>query len=97
MANCKTYGDILGRRITMTDPNIFVKFGSVTISDYKVREKVLDECVEGENCTKVEIPVYQLTSAIQLEEFKDNKKVQTGTVQMGEPVSRKRRYPMLTL
>ena len=70
----------------MTDPNIFVKFGSVTISDYKVREKVLDECVEGENCTKVEIPVYQLTSAIQLEEFKVNKKVQTGTDSNGEPV-----------
>lgn len=85
VANCKTYGDILGRRITKTDPNIFVKFGSTTISDYKVREKVLDECVEGKNCTKVEIPVHQLTSAIQLEEFKVNKKVQTGTDSNGKP------------
>ena len=85
VANCKTYGDILGRRITKTDPNIFVKFGSTTISDYKVREKVLDQCIDGVNCTKVEIPVHQLTSAIQLEEFKVYKKIQTGADSNGKP------------
>lgn len=85
VANCRTYGDILGHRITKTDPNIFVKFGSITISDYKVREKVVVDCVIGVNCTKVEIPVSQLTSAIQLEKFEVYKKIQTGTDSKGKP------------
>lgn len=80
MANCKTYGDILNQRITKTDPNIFVKVGSATISDYKVREKVLEECTK-DNCTEVDIPVSQLSAAILLEEFKV--RIQTGTDQGG--------------